>query len=44
VTAAESSIRLDEQLRAQDSNWRAVSRSAGFAQPYPAEYPPDTAD
>ena len=44
VTAAESSIRLDEQLLAEDSKWRAVSRSADFAEPYPAEFPPDVAD
>ena len=44
VTAAEASIRLDEQLLAQDRKWRAVSRSADFAEPYPAEFPPDTAD
>jgi NAD(P)-dependent dehydrogenase (short-subunit alcohol dehydrogenase family) len=41
VTAAEWSIRLDEQLLAQDRKWRAVSRSADFAEPYPAEFPPD---
>jgi NAD(P)-dependent dehydrogenase (short-subunit alcohol dehydrogenase family) len=44
VTAAEASIRLDEQLLAQDRKWRAVSRSADFTEPYPAEFPPDTAD
>jgi len=43
-TAAESSIRHDEQLRAEDRKWRAVSRSADFAEPYPAEFPPDAAD
>ena len=44
VTAAEGSIRLDEHLLAEDRKWRAVSRSADFAEPYPAEFPPDTAD
>jgi NAD(P)-dependent dehydrogenase (short-subunit alcohol dehydrogenase family) len=44
VTAAEWSIRHDEQLLAEDRRWRAVSRSADFAEPYPAEFPPDTAD
>jgi NAD(P)-dependent dehydrogenase (short-subunit alcohol dehydrogenase family) len=44
ATAAEWSIRLDEQLLAEDRKWRAVSRSADFAEPYPAEFPPDTAD
>src|SRR5579864_6546455 len=43
VTAAEASIRLDEQLLAEDRKWRAVSRSADFAEPYPAEFPPDEA-
>src|SRR6266446_3305592 len=38
VTAAEWSIRLDEQLLAEDRKWRAVSRSADFAEPYPAEF------
>jgi hypothetical protein len=44
VTAAESSILLDEQLLAEDRKWRAVSRSADFAEPYPAEFPPEEAD
>jgi hypothetical protein len=43
VTAAEWSIRLDEQLLAEDRKWRAVSRSAYFAEPYPAPFPPDAA-
>jgi NAD(P)-dependent dehydrogenase (short-subunit alcohol dehydrogenase family) len=44
VTAAEQSIRLDEHLLAEDRKWRAVSRSADFAEPYPAEFPPEEAD
>ena len=44
VTAAEGSIKLDERLLAEDLKWRAVSRSADFAEPFPAEFPPDTAD
>src|SRR5579859_358408 len=43
VTAAEWSIRHDEQLLAEDRKWRPVSRSADFAEPYPAQFPPDTA-
>ena len=43
VTAAEWSIQADEQLLAEDRKWREVSRSADFAEPYPAEFPPDTA-
>ncbi len=44
VTAAEGSIHFDEQLLAEDRKWRAVSRSSDFAEPYPAQFPPDTAD
>jgi NAD(P)-dependent dehydrogenase (short-subunit alcohol dehydrogenase family) len=40
VNAAEGSIRLDERLLADDLKWRAVSRSADFAEPYPVEFPP----
>jgi len=42
VIAAEASIRLDEQLLAQDRRWREVSRSADSGEPYPAEFPPDS--
>ncbi len=31
------------EILAQDRTWRAVSRSADFAEPYPVEFPPDTA-
>jgi len=41
VSAAEGSIRLDEQLLAQDRAWREVSRSADFSEPYPVEFPAD---
>jgi NAD(P)-dependent dehydrogenase (short-subunit alcohol dehydrogenase family) len=44
VIAAEASIRLDEQLLGDDRRWRDVSRSADSGQPYPVEFPPDTAD
>jgi NAD(P)-dependent dehydrogenase (short-subunit alcohol dehydrogenase family) len=40
VNAAEGSIQLDERLLADDLKWRAVSRSADFAEPYPVEFPP----
>jgi NAD(P)-dependent dehydrogenase (short-subunit alcohol dehydrogenase family) len=43
VIAAEASIRLDERLLGDDRRWRDVSRSADSGQPYPAEFPPDTA-
>ena len=41
VTAAEGSIALDRRLLEDDLKWRAVSRSADFAEPYPAAFPPD---
>ncbi|MFY9931969.1 MAG: SDR family NAD(P)-dependent oxidoreductase [Streptosporangiaceae bacterium] len=44
VTAAEGSIRLDEQLLAEDRRWREVSRSADVSEPYPPEFPPDQPD
>jgi NAD(P)-dependent dehydrogenase (short-subunit alcohol dehydrogenase family) len=43
VIAAEASIRLDEQLLGHDRRWRDVSRSADSGEPYPVEFPPDTA-
>jgi NAD(P)-dependent dehydrogenase (short-subunit alcohol dehydrogenase family) len=42
VNAAEGSIRLDEQLLADDLKWRDVSRSADFSEPYPVEFPSET--
>jgi len=42
VNAAEGSIRLDENLLAEDRKWRAVSRSADFSEPYPIAFPADT--
>jgi NAD(P)-dependent dehydrogenase (short-subunit alcohol dehydrogenase family) len=41
VNAAEGSIRLDEELLAQDRRWNEVSRSADFGEPYPVEFPAD---
>jgi NAD(P)-dependent dehydrogenase (short-subunit alcohol dehydrogenase family) len=43
VIAAEGSIRLDEQLLAEDRRWREVSRSADVTEPYPPGFPPDQA-
>lgn len=43
VNAAEGSIALDEQLLADDRKWREVGRSADFGEPYPVEFPADTA-
>jgi NAD(P)-dependent dehydrogenase (short-subunit alcohol dehydrogenase family) len=42
VTATEASIRLDEQLLAQDRKWQDVSRSADVGEPYPVPFPPDS--
>jgi hypothetical protein len=44
ANAAEGSIALDEQLLTEDRKWRGVSRSADFAEPYPVDFPPDTAN
>ncbi|MGN6127716.1 MAG: SDR family NAD(P)-dependent oxidoreductase [Humibacter sp.] len=41
VTATEMSVELDRRLLDDDQRWSAVSRSADFGQPYPAEFPPD---
>jgi NAD(P)-dependent dehydrogenase (short-subunit alcohol dehydrogenase family) len=44
VNAAEYSLQHDERLLAEDRRWRAVSRSADFAEAYPVDFPPNTAD
>jgi NAD(P)-dependent dehydrogenase (short-subunit alcohol dehydrogenase family) len=41
VNATEGAIRHETELRAEDEKWRAVSRSADFAEPYPVEFPAD---
>jgi NAD(P)-dependent dehydrogenase (short-subunit alcohol dehydrogenase family) len=41
VNAAEGSIAQDRRLLADDLNWRTVSRSADFAEPYPVPFPAD---
>lgn len=41
VHAAEASIDLDRRLLAEDEKWRAVSRSADFAEAYPVALPVD---
>ncbi|MBO1417392.1 SDR family NAD(P)-dependent oxidoreductase [Streptomyces sp. FH025] len=43
VNAAEGSIAMDRRLLEEDTRWREVSRSADFAEPYPAAFPPDVA-
>ena len=42
VNATEGSIRLDEQLLAEDRKWYEVSRSADFSERYPVALPADT--
>ncbi|MCQ4081329.1 SDR family NAD(P)-dependent oxidoreductase [Streptomyces sp. RB6PN25] len=42
VNAAEGSIQMDRQLLEDDLKWRQVARSADFAEPYPAPFPPDS--
>jgi NAD(P)-dependent dehydrogenase (short-subunit alcohol dehydrogenase family) len=42
VNAVEMSMRLDEELFAQDQLWGDVGRSADFGESYPIEFPPDT--
>jgi NAD(P)-dependent dehydrogenase (short-subunit alcohol dehydrogenase family) len=39
VNAVEGSIRLDEQLLAEDRRWSDVGRSADFSEPFPSEFP-----
>jgi NAD(P)-dependent dehydrogenase (short-subunit alcohol dehydrogenase family) len=42
VNAADGSIRLDQELLADDQKWRDVSRSADFSEPYPVAFPAET--
>jgi hypothetical protein len=42
VNAVEGSIRLDEELLAEDRRWSDVGRSADFSERYPTELPADT--
>ncbi|MFJ8896489.1 SDR family NAD(P)-dependent oxidoreductase [Leifsonia sp. NPDC102414] len=41
VTATEMSVAHDRRLLSDDLAWSAVSRSADFGEPYPAEFPVD---
>ena len=43
VNAVEGSIRHDEHLLADDRKWAAVGRSADFAEPFPVDFPPESA-
>jgi NAD(P)-dependent dehydrogenase (short-subunit alcohol dehydrogenase family) len=42
VNAVKGSIRLDEQLLAEDRRWSPVGCSADFNEPYPVDFPADT--
>jgi NAD(P)-dependent dehydrogenase (short-subunit alcohol dehydrogenase family) len=42
VNAVEFSIRLDQQLLAEDRRWSDVGRSADLGEPYPVALPADT--
>ena len=41
VTAAEMALGYSRRQLAEASAWEKVSRSADYAEPYPAEFPPD---
>ena len=41
VTAVEMALGYSRRQAAEASAWQDVSRSADYAQPYPAEFPPD---
>lgn len=41
ATAAEMAIDYSRRQIAEAAAWHDVSRSADYAQPYPAQYPPD---
>jgi NAD(P)-dependent dehydrogenase (short-subunit alcohol dehydrogenase family) len=41
VNAVEGAINLGKRQLAEDEKWKLVSRSADFAEPYPAQFPAD---
>jgi hypothetical protein len=41
VTAVEMALDYSRRQLAEASAWEKVSHSAGYAEPYPAEFPPD---
>src|SRR5882757_11020334 len=41
VTAVEAALRYSRSQLDEATTWRAVGRSADYAEPYPAEFPPD---
>jgi NAD(P)-dependent dehydrogenase (short-subunit alcohol dehydrogenase family) len=42
VTAVETALRYSRSQLDEATTWRAVGRSADYAEPYPAEFPPDS--
>jgi NAD(P)-dependent dehydrogenase (short-subunit alcohol dehydrogenase family) len=42
VTAVQMALRYSARQVAEATAWEDVSRSADYAEPYPAQYPPDT--
>ena len=41
VNAVEAALRYSRSQLDEATTWRAVGRSADYAEPYPAEFPPD---
>jgi hypothetical protein len=42
VNAVEAALRYSRSQLDEATTWRSVSRSADYAEPYPAEFPPDS--
>jgi NAD(P)-dependent dehydrogenase (short-subunit alcohol dehydrogenase family) len=42
VNAVEAALRYSQSQLEEATTWRSVSRSADYAEPYPAEFPPDS--
>lgn len=42
VNAVEAALRYSQSQLDEATTWRSVSRSADYAEPYPAEFPPDS--
>jgi hypothetical protein len=44
VNAIEAALHYSRSQLDQATTWRSVSRSADYAEPYPADFPPDTSE
>jgi NAD(P)-dependent dehydrogenase (short-subunit alcohol dehydrogenase family) len=42
VNAVEAALRYSQSQLDEATTWRAIGRSADYAEPYPAEFPPDS--